>query len=151
VFIPCYIDDFYPDVAMATLDILEANGVSVDYPFSQNCCGQLLSITVPSMRRKTWPQNILYETFPESAEHTPHTTILSPLRVASIRHGKIPLQRNLIGWHHVWDSKSKIVLSFVQFLYDVVGLDHRFTSIPQSHNSRHSSKGFHQPASSIPH
>src|ERR1700757_193920 len=38
--IPCYIDMFYPEVGIATLELLERLGVEVDYPFDQTCCGQ---------------------------------------------------------------------------------------------------------------
>jgi L-lactate dehydrogenase complex protein LldE len=40
VFIPCYVDQFYPQVGIATLQILEKYGVSVSYPEDQTCCGQ---------------------------------------------------------------------------------------------------------------
>ncbi|WP_186755885.1 (Fe-S)-binding protein [Echinicola salinicaeni] len=40
LFIPCYVDQFYPGVAKATLELLEKHGVEVDYPLSQTCCGQ---------------------------------------------------------------------------------------------------------------
>ena len=38
--VPCYIDMFYPQVGVATLELLEKLGVEVDYPFDQTCCGQ---------------------------------------------------------------------------------------------------------------
>lgn len=40
LFIPCYIDQFYPQVAIATLELLEKLGVNVEYPLTQTCCGQ---------------------------------------------------------------------------------------------------------------
>lgn len=40
LFIPCYIDQFYPDVAKATLELLEKLGCKVSYPMDQTCCGQ---------------------------------------------------------------------------------------------------------------
>ncbi len=40
LFIPCYVDQFYPQVAIATLQLLEKSGCSVTYPLSQTCCGQ---------------------------------------------------------------------------------------------------------------
>ena len=40
LFIPCYVDQFYPQVGIATLEILEKYGVSVSYPENQTCCGQ---------------------------------------------------------------------------------------------------------------
>lgn len=40
LFIPCYVDQFYPKVGIATLQLLEKLGVDVDYPLNQTCCGQ---------------------------------------------------------------------------------------------------------------
>ena len=40
LFIPCFIDTFYPEVGIATLELLERLGVEIDYPLNQTCCGQ---------------------------------------------------------------------------------------------------------------
>jgi L-lactate dehydrogenase complex protein LldE len=40
LFIPCYVDQFYPKVAIATLELLESLGCDVHYPLNQTCCGQ---------------------------------------------------------------------------------------------------------------
>jgi L-lactate dehydrogenase complex protein LldE len=40
LFIPCYVDAFFPEVGIATLELLERLGVEVDYPLDQTCCGQ---------------------------------------------------------------------------------------------------------------
>lgn len=40
LFIPCYVDQLYPQVGMATLRVLERFGVRADYPEGQTCCGQ---------------------------------------------------------------------------------------------------------------
>lgn len=40
LFIPCYIDQLYPDVGLATLEVLEKYGCEVEFPESQTCCGQ---------------------------------------------------------------------------------------------------------------
>ena len=40
LFIPCYVDQCYPSVGMATVELLERFGVEVDYPVDQTCCGQ---------------------------------------------------------------------------------------------------------------
>ena len=42
LFIPCYIDQFYPRVGIATLELLEKLNLKVEYPLSQTCCGQPL-------------------------------------------------------------------------------------------------------------
>lgn len=40
LFIPCYVDQFYPNAAIATLRLLQKLGVEVRYPLNQTCCGQ---------------------------------------------------------------------------------------------------------------
>jgi L-lactate dehydrogenase complex protein LldE len=40
LFIPCYVDQCYPQVGIATVELLERHGVEVDYPEAQTCCGQ---------------------------------------------------------------------------------------------------------------
>lgn len=40
LFIPCYVNQFYPEVAIATLQLLEKLGCTVEYPMQQTCCGQ---------------------------------------------------------------------------------------------------------------
>ncbi len=40
LFIPCYIDAFFPEVGIATLELLERLGCAVEYPLDQTCCGQ---------------------------------------------------------------------------------------------------------------
>lgn len=40
LFIPCYVDQFYPQVGIATLRLLESLGVEVGFPLNQTCCGQ---------------------------------------------------------------------------------------------------------------
>lgn len=38
--IPCYIDQFYPKVAIATYELLQKLGCEITYPLNQTCCGQ---------------------------------------------------------------------------------------------------------------
>ena len=45
LFIPCYIDQFYPDVGLATVEVLEKQGITVEFPSEQTCCGQPMSNT----------------------------------------------------------------------------------------------------------
>ena len=40
LFIPRYLDTFFPEVGIATLQLLERLGCSVEYPLDQTCCGQ---------------------------------------------------------------------------------------------------------------
>ncbi len=45
LFIPCYVDQLYPDVGIATLELLERFGCEVDFPAGQTCCGQPMANT----------------------------------------------------------------------------------------------------------
>lgn len=40
LFIPCYVDALYPEVAVASYRLLQSYGLDVDYPLGQTCCGQ---------------------------------------------------------------------------------------------------------------
>lgn len=40
LFIPCYVNQFYPQVGIAALQLLEKLGCTIEYPVNQTCCGQ---------------------------------------------------------------------------------------------------------------
>ena len=40
LFVPCFIDAFFPEVAIASLHLLQRLGCEVHYPTNQTCCGQ---------------------------------------------------------------------------------------------------------------
>ena len=52
LFIPCYIDQFYPQVGIATLELLQKLGLDVHYPMEQTCCGQPLANTGAEQKAK---------------------------------------------------------------------------------------------------
>jgi len=43
LFVPCYVDQFYPRVGLASAALLERFGVKVQFPEAQTCCGQPMS------------------------------------------------------------------------------------------------------------
>jgi L-lactate dehydrogenase complex protein LldE len=43
LFIPCYVNAFFPAAGIATLELLERLGVEVGYPLDQTCCGQMMA------------------------------------------------------------------------------------------------------------
>jgi L-lactate dehydrogenase complex protein LldE len=45
LFIPCYVNQFYPNAAKATLELLQKSGVEVVYPVKQTCCGQPMNFS----------------------------------------------------------------------------------------------------------
>ena len=40
LFVPCYVDQLYPRVGLATAELLERAGCTVEFPEGQTCCGQ---------------------------------------------------------------------------------------------------------------
>ncbi len=40
LFIPCFIDQFYPRVGRAMVELLENEGIPLEFPPEQTCCGQ---------------------------------------------------------------------------------------------------------------
>lgn len=40
LFVPCFIDQLYPHVGLAAVELLERFGVQVEFPEAQTCCGQ---------------------------------------------------------------------------------------------------------------
>ncbi|MGC2210873.1 MAG: (Fe-S)-binding protein [Candidatus Korobacteraceae bacterium] len=40
LFIPCYIDQLYPQVGLATYRVLRQLGLAIEFPEEQTCCGQ---------------------------------------------------------------------------------------------------------------
>lgn len=40
LFIPCYVDQFYPKVGIAAYELLQKLGCDVSFPMGQTCCGQ---------------------------------------------------------------------------------------------------------------
>uniref|UniRef100_A0A7C4LQM8 (Fe-S)-binding protein n=1 Tax=Schlesneria paludicola TaxID=360056 RepID=A0A7C4LQM8_9PLAN len=45
LFVPCYVDQLYPQVAWATWEVLERFGCTVEFPAGQTCCGQPMANT----------------------------------------------------------------------------------------------------------
>jgi L-lactate dehydrogenase complex protein LldE len=45
LFVPCYVDQLYPQVAWATVEVLERFGCTIAFPGDQTCCGQPMANT----------------------------------------------------------------------------------------------------------
>ena len=50
IFIPCFMDQIYPDTAMNMVKVLEKVGCAVNYNPEQTCCGQ------PAFNAGYWDQ-----------------------------------------------------------------------------------------------
>ena len=81
LFVPCYIDQLYPDVALATLELLEKAGMEVEFPAEQTCCGQPMANT--GCQRETRP---LAFKFLKIFRDYPYVVCPSGSCVAMVRH-----------------------------------------------------------------
>lgn len=117
LFVPCYIDQLYPDVAWATLGLLEARGLSVDVPRAQTCCGQpLINMGAVSAARA------LGENF--SATFGGYDYVVCPSGSCT---ATLHRQARLRG---AQPASSPRVLELCQFLVDVLGVERFDVSFP---------------------
>jgi L-lactate dehydrogenase complex protein LldE len=133
LFVPCYIDQFYPKVAIATLELLEKLNVSVYFPEKQTCCGQPMANS--GFEHLTQSCNDLFiENF------TGYDYIVSPsgscvLHIKDHLHGK---EEAAAG-----DIRGRI-FELTEFLTDVLQikkLDARFSHRVGLHQSCHGQRG----------
>ena len=111
LFIPCYIDQFYPHAGMATVRVLEQHGVTVDFPTAQTCCGQPMANV--GCTEETRPLAAKFcETFKE------HEYIVCPSGscVAMVRHHYHEYAAGIAGL----DQVGKRTYELCEFLVDVV-------------------------------
>ncbi len=131
LFVPCYIDQFYPDVAMATVEILEAQGLEVVYPEEQTCCGQPMANT--GCIDDTRP---LAEKFVDLFSEFEHVVSPSGSCVSMVRNH----YEGLFHQDARYDKLHKHVWELCEFLVDVLGIDKlpvRFPHRVSLHSSCH--------------
>ncbi len=113
LFIPCYIDDFYPDVALSTLKILQLNGCKVEYPTNQKCCGQPF-INNGLLSDAKYFANHFIDTFID------YDYIVGP---TSSCIGAVKYRYEGIVTDNRYGSIQPKVYELCEFLYDVIGVD----------------------------
>lgn len=131
LFIPCYVDQLYPDVAMATLELLEQLGCEVEFPEAQSCCGQ------PMANTGCWGDAVpLAKSFVDTFHDYDHVVCPSGSCVAMVTHHYEDLVHGLAGYEKV----QKSTFELTQFLVNVLkvqSLNVRFPHRVGLHNSCH--------------
>jgi len=124
LFIPCYINQLYPNVALATLKILEHLGYEVEYPPNQSCCGQPFLNNGLIDEAKEFAKNFI-ETF------SGYDYIVSPGSscVSSIRFRYEDILDSSLLKLKYKEIESSIFELF-EFLHDIVGLENLHFSKP---------------------
>jgi L-lactate dehydrogenase complex protein LldE len=121
LFIPCYIDQFYPHVGLATVDVLERFGVEVVYPEAQTCCGQPLANAGLHADARPLAERFL-QIF------APYEYIVSPSGscVAMVRHH----YEQVLGHSRELDEVAHKTFELCEFLTDVLKVEQLSGSYP---------------------
>ena len=128
LFIPCYVDAVYPEVGVATYKLLRHLGLDVTYPEGQTCCGQPMANA--GFEKQSVP---LAQKFEERFKDFDYVVAPSVSCTAFIRLN----YPRLIG--HECET-AKRAMDVVEFLHDVVKVDHPLGTFPHKvslHNSCH--------------
>jgi L-lactate dehydrogenase complex protein LldE len=131
LFIPCYVDQFYPHVGMAVLELLERFGLDVDFPAAQTCCGQPMSNTGCADDARPLAQKFL-QIF------APYDYVVCPSGscTAMVRHH----YKDLVDDTPVFDQLKGKVFELSEFLTDVLQVGKLRGSFPHKvgiHQSCH--------------
>lgn len=131
LFIPCYVDQLYPRVGMATVELLERFGCTVDFPEQQTCCGQPMANTGCDAQAKP-----LAERFLAIFKDYEYVVAPSGSCVAMVRHH---YEEFLHGQPGFAELKRK-TFELTEFLTDVLKVDHLDVKFPHKvglHQSCH--------------
>ena len=134
LFIPCYIDQFYPRVGIATLELLERLGCQVEYPMAQTCCGQPMANS-----GYEWKARSVYRHFVDTFHQYDYVVAPSGSCTHHVRHHYDILEPSQPLQH-----LRKRTLDLTEFLFDVLELKSLEAHFPHRvglHQSCHGLRG----------
>jgi L-lactate dehydrogenase complex protein LldE len=134
LFVPCYIDQFYPQVGIATLELLEKLGVKVICPERQTCCGQpMANAGFEHLTKKT--SELFIDNFGDS------DYIVSPSG-SCVLHVKHHLHsENRLETAHSIRNKVYELTEFLTDVLNITQLPSRFEHVVGVHQSCHGQRG----------
>ena len=130
LFVPCYVDALYPEAGVATYKLLKHYGLDVGYPEKQTCCGQPMANAGFQDKSEK-----VIETFDELFKDYDYIVAPSASCAAYV---KVYYPKILEGKHECVSSKK--IMDVVEFLHDVLKVDHvpgKFPHEVSVHNSCH--------------
>ncbi|MCB0531414.1 MAG: (Fe-S)-binding protein [Lewinellaceae bacterium] len=134
LFIPCYIDQFYPQVGIATLELLEKLDVQVEFPANQTCCGQPLANSGSEQEAEP-----AYHHFVDLFHHFDHIVMPSGSCTYHVRKHYDRIEQTAEVQH-----VRKNTLDLSEFLLDVLNLQSLNARFPYKvglHQSCHGLRG----------
>jgi len=136
LFIPCYIDQFYPDVAIATYQLLKKLGCEVSYPMNQTCCGQPMANSGFSNLTKGCDVNFVKNFKDFDYIVAPSGSCVLHIK-EHLKEGGSPAEIDKIR-HHVYELSE-----FLVDILEVKGLKASFPHRVGMHVSCHGQRGLH--------
>ncbi len=117
LFIPCFVDQLYPQTAFNMMKVLEKTGCEVDYNTNQTCCGQ------PAFNAGFWDEaRTVCNKFLKDFDNADYIVAPSASCVGFIRNYYEKIFENSAQYNQVKDI-SKRIYEFSEFLIDVLKVE----------------------------
>ncbi|MBN8863257.1 MAG: (Fe-S)-binding protein [Sphingobacteriales bacterium] len=117
LFIPCFVDQLFPDTAFNMIKVLEKAGCTVSYNTNQTCCGQ------PAFNAGFWDESkTVCSKFLKDFRGTDLIVAPSASCVGFVRNYYSKLFENSSLHHEVTDMGNRLY-EFSEFLVNVLGVD----------------------------
>ncbi|MEP7108819.1 MAG: (Fe-S)-binding protein [Ferruginibacter sp.] len=117
LFIPCFIDQLYPQTAFNMVKVLEKAGCEVDYSTNQTCCGQ------PAFNAGFWDEaREVCSKFLSDFDNTSYIVAPSASCVGFVRNYYSKLFENSSAFSQV-KNLGKRIYEFSEFLTDVLKIE----------------------------
>ncbi len=117
LFIPCFVDQLYPQTAFNMIKVLEKTGCEVDYNTNQTCCGQ------PAFNAGFWDEaRTVCSKFLKDFDNADYIVAPSASCVGFIRNYYEKIFENAAQYNQVKDI-CKRIYEFSEFLTDVLKVE----------------------------
>lgn len=124
IFIPCFVDQLYPDTAFNMIKVLEKAGCTVSYNTEQTCCGQ------PAFNAGFWDEaKSVCTKFLKDFKNSEYIIAPSASCVGFVRNYYTKLFENSSLHHDVLDMEKKI-FEFSEFLVRIRKLENFDAVLP---------------------
>jgi L-lactate dehydrogenase complex protein LldE len=116
LFIPCYIDQFYPDTAVNMVKVLEKMGCGVNYNTEQTCCGQPAYIDGYWDQCKRVGEKLIHEFQDDRYIVAPSASCVSMIKnhYSSLFHNS--------SLHNEYKQVQKYIYEFSDFLVNILNV-----------------------------
>ena len=124
LFIPCFMNELYPDICKATYKVLKKQGLEIDYPMNQTCCGQPMANSGCSKDIET-----LAKQFVKNFKDYDYIVAPSGSCVAMVKEHYAPFFNNDSDYNKVKAS----IYEVCEFLHDVIGIENLKIDVSFAH------------------